>query len=48
MFVICHVILQDHMTQESCDYMGRGPLRKVTTLPSLVAIDTGSGDIHWF
>ena len=37
----CHVILQDHMTKESCDYKSESPMYQITNLPSLVAIVVG-------
>ena len=40
MILVCHVILQDHVIERSCDFMDRSPSRKVTILPSLVAIGT--------
>ena len=40
MILVCHVILQDHVIKRSCDFMDRSPSRKVTILPSLVAIGT--------
>ena len=40
MFLICHVILQDHMAQEPCDVIDKNPEREVTILPNLVAMDT--------
>ena len=38
MFLVCHVISQDHMTKGSTIIMGRIPSKLHTTLPSLVAI----------
>ena len=40
MFLIYHVILQDHVDQGPCDFLGRSAQRKVTTLAILVAIGT--------
>ena len=38
MFLVCHMIKQDHITKESGDYNDRRPSRQVTILPGLVAI----------
>ena len=27
MILVCHVILEDHITKESCDFMDRSPSR---------------------
>ena len=40
MFLVCHVIKQDHVIQGWDDYNDRSPTREVTILPSLVVIDT--------
>ena len=40
MFLICHVILQDHVIQEPCYFRNMRPEREVTILSNLVAIDT--------
>ena len=34
MFLVCHVILQDHVITWLCDYMGRTSSIYVTILPS--------------
>ena len=36
--LFCHVIPQDHVTKRMSKSMGRNLSKKVTTLPSLVAI----------
>ena len=45
MVSVCHVILQDHLIKGSYDSMGRSLSRKVTILPSLVAISTAVVEI---
>ena len=45
MVSVCHVILQEHLIKGSCDSMGRSLSRKVTILPSLVAISTAVVEI---
>ena len=40
MFLICHVIKQDHVINGSSDYNDTRPLRSFTTLSSLVIIGT--------
>ena len=37
MYLICHMILQDHMIKGSCDFMSGIASQKVTRLPCLVA-----------
>ena len=44
MVFVCHVTLQDHVIKVFNDLTVRSPSRYVTIIPSLVAIDTGSGD----
>ena len=39
-FLVCLVISQDRVIKGSCDYMGGSLSRKVTVLPSFVAIGT--------
>ena len=36
--LVCHVISQNHVIKGSSEFLGRSPSRKVTTLPSLMAI----------
>ena len=48
MILVRHVILQDHVIQKSCEFMGRIPLRYVTMLPRLVAIGTVVVEIQLF
>ena len=36
--LVCHVITQDHMVKEACDFMSGSVSCYVTILPSLVAI----------
>ena len=48
MILVCHVILQDHVTKAYSNIMGGNQSRLVTILPSLVAIDTMIKDILWF
>ena len=38
--LVCHVILQDHVIKQSCDFLGRSPSKPVTILQNLVAIAT--------
>ena len=38
MALVCHTILEDHMIQESCAFMGENPSWCVTRLPSLMVI----------
>ena len=38
-FLIDHVILQDHVIEGSSNFMTRSLLRELITLPSLMAID---------
>ena len=45
MVLVSHVILQDDVITGSCDFVGRSLKWRVTSLPSLVVIDTGRGDI---
>ena len=40
MVLVCHVISQDQVSKGPCDLMGTSLSRKVTILPSLVAIVT--------
>ena len=40
MILVCHKTSQNHVIKESCDFIGRSPLRQVTIMPSLIAIDT--------
>ena len=40
MILVCHKTSQNHVIKESCDFIGRSPLRLVTIMPSLIAIDT--------
>ena len=40
MVSVCHVFLQEHVIQRSCDFMGRSQSKQVTILPSLVVIGT--------
>ena len=40
MNLVCHVIFQDHVIKVLCDFMGGSLSWYITTLPSLVAIDT--------
>ena len=40
MVLVCHVILQDNVTKESCNFMDESPLRSVTILLSLIWIGT--------
>ena len=37
MILVYHMISQDHMIKESCDFIGRSPARLVTILPRKVA-----------
>lgn len=50
LFVICHVIWQEHMIQDSYKIIGGRSSREVTTLPYLVAISilvTENLCFHW-
>ena len=38
MVLICHVILQDHLTKGSSSFMGRSPSRDFAILSNVVAI----------
>ena len=38
MVLNCHVISQDHVIKEPCDFMRKSPFRQVIILSSLVAI----------
>ena len=40
MILVCHKTSQNHVIKESWDFIGRSPLRQVTIMPSLIAIDT--------
>ena len=40
MALLCHVILQDHLTKGLSNIIGRSPSRLLTILSSLVAKDT--------
>ena len=46
MFLVCHLISQDHMIKGSSDFIGRGPLRQAISLASFAAIGTLVGDIQ--
>ena len=45
MILVCLLFSQDHVVKESCDFMGRSPLREITISLSLVAIDTAVVEI---
>ena len=45
MYLISRVISKDHMIEESCNFMNERSSLYVSTLPSLVTIDSGSGDM---
>ena len=45
MFLICHMISQDHVIKVSCDIMGGTLSRQVFNLSSLVVIDIVLGEI---
>ena len=45
MVYVCHVTLQNHVIKVLNNFMVRSPSRYVTTLPSLVAIDTVAVEI---
>ena len=38
-FLIYHIVLQDHLIKGSSDFMARSLLKEVITMPSLVAVD---------
>ena len=38
MYLICHVTWKDHVTEGSCDFMGRSYSLYITTLSNWVAI----------
>lgn len=40
MFLFCHIISEEHVTQEPCDLISWSPLKKFTTLQGLVIIGT--------
>ena len=40
MVLDCHVVLQDHVTKRSSNFIDGSHLRQVTILPSLVSIST--------
>ena len=40
MVLVCHMISQDRVNKESCDFIGRSPSRKVIILPGLVSMGT--------
>ena len=40
MILLCHLISRDNVIKGSCEFIGRSSSRKVTFLPSLVAIGT--------
>ena len=40
MVLICHMISEDHVIEESCDFIGRISSRLFHILPSLVATGT--------
>ena len=46
MTLVCHVILQDHVTKRSSDFMKGALHSKVTILPSLVVMGTVVVDIN--
>ena len=48
MFLICHVISQDHAIKGPFDFMGESSSLKVTTLQNLVPIDTVVVEISEF
>ena len=45
MFLICHAILQDHVSQKEYIFLARSPWKYVNILSSLVAIDTAVVEI---
>ena len=45
MFLVCQVIKQDHVINDSGDFNNTSLPRYVTTLPSLVVIDTAIVEI---
>ena len=47
-FLIYHIILQDHLIKGSSDFMARSLLKKVITMPSLEAIDIAVVSIWLF
>ena len=47
-FLVCQVILQDHVTKGYSKIMGRGRLRLVTILTSLVALGTVTTTVRCF
>ena len=48
MFLICHKISQDHGTKKHPNIMGMSPLRLVTLLLSLMAMDTVVVEMYYF
>ena len=40
MILDCHVILQDHVTKRSSNFIDGSRLRQVTILPGLVSLST--------
>ena len=47
MVLVYHVILQNHMTNESTNFMGGSCLKEATILPNLVVIVTVVLEIEW-
>ena len=48
MFLICHKISQDHRTKKHPNIMSMSPLRLVTLLLSLTAMDTEVVEMYYF
>ena len=46
--LICHAILEGHVTTRLCNAMGKSPSSLDTTLSSFVAIGTVVKKIKWF
>ena len=38
--LVCLVMLQDHLTWKARDFIERSPSKQVTTLPSVIVVDT--------
>ena len=48
MFLVCYVILKDHLSKRYSDFIGRSLLKLVTILPGLVVIGTAMKEMQWF
>ena len=48
MFIVFHMILQEHMIKALNDFLVKSPTRQVTILQSLMTIGTVVVNLQWF